>query len=778
MSPAADGLEILLLTRQWRDTNQGVQLVFWGASAEGPVRVCIPKQSAICFAERSLDLSSARGLSRREVALTTFNNGAVDALYFRTQADLLAARDAVRGRGEQLFESDVKPHDRYLMERFVTSAARVTGPRVQRDGYLEFLGPKLSPAGPSHALRASLRVTSLDIETVGRDPRVVSIALTTDDRVDVIVQRSDDWPGPPTVFAGRVEVVDDEASLLRAFLARLADIDPDILIGWNVTGFDLSVLHKRCQHWRIDFSMGRGSDRATVLAGTRAIARIPGRAVVDGIDTMKAATWAFEDFSLDAVASELLGRTKAIDTTVDKVEEIERMAREEPDALVTYNVQDCHLVREIFDHAHLLEFAFRRAELTGLDVSRAGGSAASFDNLYLPKLHRQGRVAPDVGAAGEAELSPGGHVLESVPGMHDNVLVLDFKSLYPSIIRTFLIDPLGLYSGLQEEREATVPGFEGARFSRSKHILPDLIRGLWAARDEAKRQSDKPLSTAIKIIMNSFYGVLGSFGCRFFDPRLASSITLRGAMILTETRDELARRGLDVIYGDTDSVFVALGPDVDATEAMRKGAALAKTLNTYWADRLRDEYSVASELEIEFELLYERFFMPTIRGSSKGSKKRYAGLVHAGKEQAQVRIVGLEAVRSDWTPLARRVQREVFRRVFTGEDVTEYLEAVATQLRQGLLDEELVYRKRLRRELSEYTANVPPHVQAAKKALRPGKWIRYVITTRGPQPVEGDIPGPDYDHYFERQLAPAVDPILQTQGLSYAGIAGRQVSLF
>ncbi|MBL4688764.1 MAG: DNA polymerase II [Nannocystaceae bacterium] len=623
-----------------------------------------------------------------------------------------------------------------------------------------------------------LRVASLDIETLEPETRVVSIAITRHEQVDVFLLRDSEWRQPPTVFPGSVYLADDEAALLEAFFRRLRELDPDVLIGWNVTGFDLSVLHRRCTHLGVEFAMGRGTERATVLAGQRAFARLPGRAVIDGIDTMKAATWAFEDFSLQAVATELLGRSKVIDATVDKVDEIARMYREDPDALVTYNVEDCRLVAEIFEKAHLLDFAFRRAELTGLDVSRVGGSAASFDNLYLPKLHRQGRVAPDVGAMGEGELSPGGYVLESTPGMHDNVLVLDFKSLYPSIIRTFLIDPLGLHCGLRGPADESVPGFEGAMFSRTRHILPDLIAELWQARDEAKRQSDAPLSTAIKIIMNSFYGVLGSQGCRFFDPRLASSITLRGHEILSVTRDELERRGLEVIYGDTDSVFVALGASVDHQEATRTGEALAKALNQFWDERLSTTLGVKSELEIEFELLYRRFFMPTIRGSSKGSKKRYAGLVEGRDGEPHVRIVGLEAVRSDWTPNARRVQREVFRRVFVGEDVTRYLQEVAAKLRAGQLDEELVYRKRLRRELSEYTVNVPPHVRAARKARRPGRWIRYVITTRGPEPVEDTVPPPDYEHYFERQVAPAVDPILQTLGLSFGAIAGRQVSLF
>src|SRR5690606_24572643 len=139
--------------------------------------------------------------------------------------------------------------------------------------------------------------------------------------------------------------------------------------------------------------------------------------------------------------------------------------------------------------------------------------------------------------------APGGFVMESRPGLFEHVLVLDFKSLYPSIIRTFCIDPLSLLKGRFEsdlhsvspsifQRRADarntadsdwIPGFHDAVFSKHHHLLPDIIRQLWEARDEAKQQANQPLSQAIKIIMNSFYGVLGTPLCRFFDPLLASA---------------------------------------------------------------------------------------------------------------------------------------------------------------------------------------------------------------------------------------------------------------
>ena len=157
--------------------------------------------------------------------------------------------------------------------------------------------------------------------------------------------------------------------------------------------------------------------------------------------------------------------------------------------------------------------------------------------------------------------------MDSKPGLYQHVLVLDFKSLYPSIIRTFYIDPMGLAIGVAAHQQNThaddlLEGFNQAHFSRTQHHLPDLIKTLWQARDVAKRENNAAVSQAIKIIMNSFYGVLGSPGCRFFDQRLSSSITLRGHEILQRTSEWIEQRGYSVIYGDTDSVFVWLDKDL------------------------------------------------------------------------------------------------------------------------------------------------------------------------------------------------------------------------
>jgi len=731
------------------------------------VRLRLAPQEEVFFVPREVETRAGR---RKPVALRTLAGAPVDAVYFEERRVLRREAERLRRAGTPPWEEEVKAADRYLMERFITAGCIAEGESQVIDGVRTFERPRLTPAD----VRPELEVASFDIEAESIEGPTISIAIVHGDEEHVFVRgRGPAIPG--------ARYFDDERGVLEAFLAHVAERDPDVLIGWNVIDFDVAFLEQRCASLRIPFTLGRAGGIAKVLGTDRdsaSVARVPGRVVLDGIATMRAATWSFERWGLEHVGRALLGRGKAIEKTLDPLAEIRRLYREDLPALLEYNLEDCRLVRDIFAKAQVLEFAIERQRLTGLTMDRRAGAVAAFDFLYLPRLHRRGRVAPSVGTRADVVTSPGGYVLDSKPGLYENVLVLDFKSLYPSIIRTFRVDPLGLALGL--EQGAGVQGFGKALFDRETHILPQLIEDLWAARDRAKARKDAALSRAIKVLMNSFYGVLGTPVSRFFDPRLASSITLRGHEILTRSRDWIEERGWSVIYGDTDSLFVLLG-EGHREDALGIGARLAEDLNRWWEERVRVEHGVESALEVELELCFDRFLMPTIRGSSEGSKKRYAGSVREGD---RVRLVfkGLEAVRTDWTPLARRFQRELFRRVFAGEPYEGWIRDLTGRLLAGELDRELVYHKRLRRDASDYTKSSPPHVAAARQlAEKLGRNVReveYVITTRGPQALQTQTAPIDYGHYLERQLAPAGDTILGVLGDDFLRIGGRQLSLF
>ena len=768
-------LRAFLLTRHWRDAPDGLELSLWAASEHGPLRIVLGHEEAVCFVERDAmsgnDAPADMPCRRRTLELATLEGAPVDALYFRRQRDLVAARDLLRSRGIATCESDLKPTDRFLMERFVTAGFAARGEVVRRSGYLEMR----SPAIRRDDYRRALRWVSLDIETAGLDGTLYSIALHSpeDERV-LMVSEVPVHCGDTTV-----ESLPSDAALLSRLFAWFAEHDPDLVLGWNVVGFDLDFIARRCRRLGVGFDIARGGERSAILqpgstSGTH-VARIPGRVVLDGIDTLRTAFWSFESFALEHVAREMLGRGKRIEHTGDRVGEITRLYDQDRARLAAYNIEDCRLVAAIVEKAGLVEFSMRRAELTGLGMDRQGGSVAAFDNLYLPRLHRAGRVAPDIVDARSGEGSPGGYILDSRPGLYDNVLVLDFKSLYPSIIRTFGIDPYALHAPGDDRIE----GFQDASFAREGAILPKLVRSIWEERDRAKQRGDAAMSQATKILMNSFYGILGAYGCRFHDSRLASSITRRGHEIIRRTRDVIEEGGDTVIYGDTDSLFVLLGAGVDEAAARDRGTAIAAVLNDWWRGAIEREHRLESFLEIEFETHFLKFLMPTVRGDATGSKKRYAGLVRTRGNHALV-FKGLESVRTDWTPLARTFQRELYRRVFLGEPFEPFVRDTLEAMLAGEHDEALVYRKRLRQSVEQYTRNVPPHVQAARKLGRNVRWVRYVITASGPEPVDDDRPPPrpDYDHYRDRQLAPAADGLLHFLDTSFDAITDRQMAIF
>ena len=734
----------------------------------------MPQQSAVCFIDQNQPLGLPAGAHRKQVNLQSTAGNAVDALYFKAQKDL-AALNWSDDFGAVLHESDIKPADRYLMERFINAGFIVQGDVVQHDNYCEIRSPRLKPAD----FVPELTLASIDIETRGLSGQLYSIALHSGE-TQVVLMVGEQQTTTPTDF--ELRFFDSEKQLLKNFFSLLHEVDPDVIIGWNVVGFDLDFIARKCEYLNIPLELGRGGEASAVLqVGSETnpikIARIPGRSVLDGVDTLRSAFWSFESFSLENVGQELLGRGKTI-SSVNKVDEINHLYHTDKPELARYNIEDCKLVTEIFAKADLVNFAMQRAQMTGLPMDKTGGAVQTFDNLYLPRLHRRGYVAADAKPDGGA--SPGGYVLDSKPGLYRNVIVLDFKSLYPSIIRTFLIDPLGLAIPGADP----VPGYEGAVFSRDQHILPELIEELWSKRDDAKAGKDAALSQAIKIIMNSLYGVLGTSNCRFHNQKLASSITRRGHEIIQKSQRFIEESGWGVIYGDTDSLFVLLDQKISAKQAAAIGNELQASLNNYWQQILSEEFALESHLEVEFETLYTRFIMPTVRGAqggsleNAGSKKRYAGLIQKADESTTVIFKGLEAVRTDWTMLAREFQRALYTKVFNDEPVEELVRDTTSKLLSGELDDKLVYRKRLRRKLSDYQRNVPPHVQAARKSPNSQKWINYVVTTAGPEPLDNRTSQLDYQHYVEKQLMPVADGILHFLSSSYHSVMSEQSELF
>ena len=728
-------------------------------------------------------LKGERDIELRPLQLCDFHHRPVLGLYTRQHRQAMDVEKRLRAAGVDVYEGDVRPPERYMMERFITAPVWFGG-TPDASGVL--CDAQMKPA-PDY--RPPLKRVSLDIETTAQGD-LYSIAL------EGCGERQVYMLGPPNKTDAvdfKLDYCDTRAQLLERLNQWLALHDPDAIIGWNVVQFDLRVLHEHAQRLNVPLMLGRGEEpMAWREHGSRNhyFAAAAGRLIIDGIEALRSATWSFESFSLENVAQTLLGEGKDISTPYQRMDEINRMFAEDKPALARYNLKDCELVTRIFEKTELLKFLLERASVTGLPADRNGGSVAAFTHLYMPLMHRQGFVAPNLGDK-PPQASPGGFVMDSRPGLYESVLVLDYKSLYPSIIRSFLIDPVGLIEGLKHPDDSeSVEGFRGARFSRTRHCLPSIVARVSEGREVAKREHNAPLSQALKIIMNAFYGVLGSSGCRFFDTRLASSITMRGHQIMRQTRQLVEAQGYEVIYGDTDSTFVWLGKAHSQEAASRIGQALVQHVNAWWREHLHSAFGLQSALELQYETHFTRFLMPTIRGAEEGSKKRYAGLVTRADGSEDMVYKGLETVRSDWSPLARRFQQELYQRIFHRQPHQDYIRDYVRRTLSGEFDELLIYRKRLRRRLDDYERNVPPHVRAARLAdeyndrlNRPrqyqrGGWISYVISVNGPEPLEVRQAPIDYDHYVTRQLQPVADAILPFVNDDFSTLVGGQMGLF
>jgi DNA polymerase-2 len=808
----ATGVEGFIVHSYARSQGGRTFLYFSGRLADGSTFAVRESRYRPNFYVRESD---AAGLRRVEAALAAGGSGdgrvELRDTSLRTmdgepclQASCLtpefkrALRDALGAAGIRTYEADLRAADQYRLERRIHGPVRIRGEgRAGRLVSKVFLDPELEPG----RWLPRLSVLSLDIETDISTQTVLAVGLSHQDpyrnpdggsREEQVL-----FLGPRLAAPG-IECFSDEKSLLLALAERVAALDPDILTGWNVVNFDFPALAARFERHRIPFRLGRSREPAVYLPqsgnrGSRVI--VPGRQVWDGVRIVRASPETFEDYSLETVAESILGYGKRIELVEgeSRLQAIERLYRNNPEEFCAYCLQDARLVHQIFARTGLFELTLRRCLLIGVAPDLAWTSIPAFEHLYTEALHRRGLVAPTFGVDSlPVEGASGGIILTPRPGVFDEVLVFDFQSLYPSIIRTFNIDPVSRLPFESEDNEGKpsrrtgagqrrdpIRAPNGARFRREPGILPELLDRFFTRRSEAQSRGDAIASFVYKIIMNSFYGVLGARGCRFAGAELAGAITSFGQRIVSWCRSFLEERGYTVLYGDTDSLFVTVprraaasgsAPSAADRTVTQDGEQICRLVNAALEQRLAAEYRVRPRLTLRFEKKYSRFFLPPLRGvnerTQKGRAKGYAGLL-AGDPPApgqsglagRIEIRGMEAVRRDWTDLAHEFQTRLLELLFLKaplQDFQSYIKEVIEELNAGRLDGKLVYRKALRKPISAYTRSTPPHVKAAfllPPSDRRGL-VRYLVTREGPQP-EGRVDAPiDYPHYVEHQLKP------------------------
>ncbi|MFW5865515.1 MAG: DNA polymerase II [Nanoarchaeota archaeon] len=715
------------------------------------------------------------GIAPQETKLSSMDGENVSKVEMEHPKDVSKVRGLLEEENIVCYEADIPFTRRIMIDRKLYSQAIIKGEKKQGKHVTNvFENPALKPTTETTPV-ALPTMLSIDIETDEKASIIYSVSLYSKDIKKVIVVENEAIKKNKQKLKN-AHIVDSEKELLQTFVDTVNSLDPDIITGWNVIDFDFSILAKRAKRHDIALAIGRDGSELSLRIESSFLkdssATVHGRLLLDGIHLLKSSFVNLENYKLNTAAKEFLDDSKLIEED-DRFSIIETQYKTDPQAFIDYNLKDSQLVQNILDASGVYTLTIERSLLTGLHMDGVKASIASFDSMYLKELRKKGYVAVST-RVHETEQGLGGFVMRSKPGIYDNILVLDFKSLYPSIMRTFNIDPLS-YHGTTKELEKEGIDYTDAKryivapnkavFSQEEGILPALLERLWKARDKAKEEGNELARYAIKIHMNSMYGVLASPNSRYHKRPLSNAITYFGQDMIKKTAAEVEDEGYEVIYGDTDSIFVEPKAK-DTQKAISIGEKIEKKLNVFLKEHILSVYARKSILELEFEKIYTKFFMPSVRGESGvGAKKRYAGLKLLEDGNTQLDFTGLEFVRRDWTELSKEFQMKLLDLIFAEKEVTGFVKEFVQKLKQGTYDDLLIYTKALRKPIKEYTKTTPPHVKAAKKLDKlTTNIINYIMTTDGPEPTEKLEHPPDYDHYIEKQIKPIAESILRLEG--------------
>ena len=731
------------------------------------------------FCIRKSDLKKALELqefSHDEPGWKNFQDEDVVRVVLNVPPEVKPLRDRLIKAGIPCYEADIRFEYRFMIDNFLQGSMEIRGqPRKpDKDEFVDlvFENPELKPL---EYFPNNLKVLALDIETDMKAKKLYSISVVCGAYKNVLIVSSKKLK--------HAESFKSEAELLRRFKEIFMEQDPDIVTGWNLIGFDLKIIETKLKALGIPFRFGRLDEdcklRITDSFFQESKAEFPGRMVVDGISALKNNFITLDDYKLNTAAQHFLKDSKLIEDEEDKGKKIDDMFRNDPQLLVDYNLKDSELVLKILDKSTALALSIERSLLAGMPLDRIRASIASLDNVYLKELRKRKYVAPTAGFEEDDGEGKGGYVMDSKPGIYDYILVFDFRSLYPSIMRTFNIDPLSFVPDCKGNNLVKLPS--GACFKNQDGIMPDIIERLLAKRAKAAKEKNEYARFAIKILMNSFYGVLANQTCRFYSREMGNGITLTGQHIIKLAADQVRSAGYEVIYGDTDSIFVKTGVE-KKEEAFAIGKKLVSDINSFLSGYIKKDFNRTSHLELQFEKVYKRFIMPKVRGSESGTKKRYAGLMVDEDGKEKLHFVGLEFVRRDWTELAKEFQKEILDRIFHKKEVTEYIRMMVEEVRAGKRDEWLVYRKAIKKDVKDYTKTTPPHVKAARLlgASLTSNLIEYYITTEGPEPVQRLKHKIDYDHYVDKQMRPIADSVLDFFNTNFDDVVkgSKQKTLF
>ncbi|MBS3134430.1 DNA polymerase II [Candidatus Woesearchaeota archaeon] len=741
-----------IIYQTYRIINEKAHVCLFGRLENGESFLTVNYYKPYFFIKQD-DLETSlkiEDFEHEETEFMNFKNERLVKMLINLPQEIPKIRHSLEENGIETFESDIRFTTRFLIDKGIKSTIEIEGDyTIEENINRVYKDPDLTPSN----FNPELKVLSIDIETSSDAKELYTIALYSKDYKNVLIKSDKSYKNAVSFK--------DEEKLLETFKEILHEQDPDIITGWNVINFDLKVIYEKFRENEIDFVLGRDNLMCKLRIENDFFkdskADFPGRQVIDGISLLK---WNFiklEDYKLETAAKVILKEKKLINFE-NKGDEIDNLYKIAAQKLIDYNIKDAELAYLIIEKSNALKLALQRSMITGIPLDRVNASIASLDSLYIPKARQRGYVCYNSKFELKEKGIIGGYVMDSVPGIYENILVLDFKSLYPSIIRTFNIDPIS-YLGQDVKEKNIIKAPNNACFRNDDAILPEIIKDLLTIREEARKEKNELKRYAIKILANSFFGVLANPTCRFYNYNIANAITHFGQFLIKLTAEEIEKKGYKVIYSDTDSNFV-ISKLKDSSKAEELGIKLQNDLNIFYNNYIKKNYNRQNNLELEYEKCFVKFLMPSIRAKTMAAKKRYAGLViKDGKEELE--FTGLESKRSDWTQLAKKFQCELLDKIFHNKEVNEFIKRFVYDTGKGKYDGLLIYKKSIRKNVADYIKTTPPHIKAARKLKILGSnKIEYIITEDGPEPIQNVRHKIDYDHYINKQLKPIADAIL------------------
>jgi DNA polymerase II len=763
-----------IISHTYKIINEKSYVLLYGRLENDQSFLAIKEFRPFFFIETK-DLKKAKQIKdfeNEETKLKNFEDGAMSKITLDFPKEIPEFRSILSEANIKTYESDIRFSTKYLIENNIQGSIDIGGDFDSSETIDRvYKNPDIKTTDYTPG---NLKILSFDIETNKNAKQLYCISLYSKNYKKSLIVSKKKLPNAISC--------EDEEEVLEKFQQAILDFDPDIITGWNVIDFDFQFIRDKFKKYKMPFILGRDNSQSKLRIESSFFrtskADFSGRVVLDGMDLVKSSFIKLDNYKLDTAAKQLLGKGKLIDSIgKEKYEEIDKLYKEDQKSLIDYNLVDAELPYKIITEADLVNLAIQRSLLTGMTLDKVNSSIASLDFLYLQKAKTYGLVCPTQIGEEREERIKGGYVMNSIPGIYDNIIILDFKSLYPSIIRTFNIDPSRYH---KKGKKGDIESPNKAYFDHEEGMLPKIIQDLWAARENARKNKNELARYAIKILMNSFFGVLANPMCRFYNFNIANAITHFGQELIKKTAQKAEEKGYKVIYSDTDSIFIDTKVK-SKEEADKIGQKLEKEINDFYKNYIKEEYKRKSFLELEYEKCYTRFLMPTLRGKTSGAKKRYAGLLEKdGKEVLD--FVGLETVRSDWTNAAKKFQQELLDRIFHKKEVTSFIKKFVDDLNEGKYDNDLMYKKSLRKDVSEYVKTTPPHVKAARKLKKHQipNIIEYYVTTAGPEPIQELHHKIDYQHYLDKQIKPIADTVLSFFDTTFEDIVEgtKQTSLF